>query len=411
MDQTAIVARQERGAALAKAKARAFRKIAGDTFFVPSATTSGGGYVVELSARKCSCPDHETTGCACKHVFSLEYHLSVLQTADGASAVSEIIRVSYPQDWPAYNKSQVEEGDRLRVLLASLCDGIVEPPRKATGRKPMPLRDAVYGAVLKVYGGKSCRLSSSALRDAREHMGRVPAYNTIFKFAQKPELLPILLRMVEESARPLAAVERQFAADATGFASETYVRWFDYKHNEDKRVQQWVKAHAMVGTLTNVVTSLRVTEGNANDCPELPALLDGTVAAGFDVQEVSADKGYLSNANVTAIERVGARPFIPFKINSTGTGSEAWERMYCFATVNRDLFLVHYHRRSNVESAFSAMKRKFGDNVRARLPDAMFNEVAMKAICHNLSCVVHAIHELGIDPKFWLPRPAGKVLP
>ena len=72
--------------------------------------------------------------------------------------------------------------------------------------------------------------------------------------------------------------------------------------------------------------------------------------------------------------------------------------------MNKELFLAHYHRRSNVESTFSALKRKFGDNVRSKLQAAQFNEVMLKCICFNLSCVVHAIHELGIDPQFWMPR-------
>ena len=27
----------------------------------------------------------------------------------------------------------------------------------------------------------------------------------------------------------------------------------------------------------------------------------------------------------------------------------------------------------------------------------------LKALCHNVSTLVHAIHEFGIEPKFWTP--------
>jgi transposase len=64
-------------------------------------------------------------------------------------------------------------------------------------------------------------------------------------------------------------------------------------------------------------------------------------------------------------------------------------------------FLAHYHQRSNVESAFSALKRKFGASVRAKAFPAQVNEVLLKCLCYNLSCLVHAIHELRIDPSFW----------
>ena len=63
-------------------------------------------------------------------------------------------------------------------------------------------------------------------------------------------------------------------------------------------------------------------------------------------------------------------------------------------------FLAHYHQRSNAESTFSAVKRKFGGAVRSKRLDAQVNEVLCKVLCHNLSCLVHAIHELGIEPSF-----------
>jgi hypothetical protein len=91
-------------------------------------------------------------------------------------------------------------------------------------------------------------------------------------------------------------------------------------------------------------------------------LLDGAtaVAAGFDVREVSADKAYLSNEILTAIEAVGAVPYIPFKSNSRGRGgSDAWRRLWHTFEARNDEFLAHYHKRSNVETTFSMVKQKF----------------------------------------------------
>jgi transposase len=277
------------------------------------------------------------------------------------------------------------------------------------GRPRFPIRDAIYGATMKVYGTMSGRRSTSDLRayGAAGLLGQVPAYNTIFKYLGQPELLPILKSLVDESARPLAAIERNFAVDGTGFTTQTYVRWFDYQHGQDRRAQRWVKCHAMIGTLTNVVTAVEVTEGSANDSPQFVGLVERTAANGFQLAEVSADKAYLSHANLAAVEAAGAKPFIPFKSNSGSSGSPAWERLFHLYSLHREEFLVHYHRRSNVESTFSAIKRKFGPGVRSRLPTAQFNEVLLKCLCHNLSMLVHSIHELGVDPKFWLPPQRG----
>jgi transposase len=265
----------------------------------------------------------------------------------------------------------------------------------------------VYAMTMKVHGTKSGRRSRTALNECGSagHMERVPAYNTIFKYMEKPELLPLLSRLVEESARPLAVVEKTFAVDATCFASPRHVRWFDHKHGKDARVsvKQWVKCHAIVGTLTNVVTSAKVTVGSDNDCPEFVGLVERT-AESFDVHEVSADKAYLSNKNLAVVERVGGVPFIPFKSNSVPGGSPAWDRMFHYCALNREKFLRHYHRRSNVETTFSAIKAKFGANLRSKVTAAQYNEVLLKCLCHNLSALVRAIHELNIEPEFWLPQ-------
>ncbi len=78
--------------------------------------------------------------------------------------------------------------------------------------------------------------------------------------------------------------------------------------------------------------------------------------------------------------------------------------MYHLFSLHRDEFLAHYHKRSNVETTFSSVKRKFGPALRSKLPTQQFNEALIKCLCHNLSMLVHAIHELQIDPKFWLPK-------
>src|ERR1700722_6435874 len=226
--------RQERGLALMKGKTKAFRHIAGDVFFVPSQTNTGSGYVVDVTGGKCTCPDFEERGLTCKHQWALRYFRHELEMPDGTTVVTESVRLTYKQDWPAYNRAQCEEKERVQILLRGLCDGIKEPPARK-GRPRLPLGDAVYCAAMKVYGTMSGRRSTTDLRACEEDglVDRAPSYNSIFRTFDRADLMPLLKTLVEESAAPLKAVERTFAADATGFATQTYVRWFDYKHGED----------------------------------------------------------------------------------------------------------------------------------------------------------------------------------
>src|SRR2546423_477211 len=171
--------------------------------------------------------------------------------------------------------------------------------------------------------------------------------------------------MIARSALPLRVVETGFAVDSSGFSVSKFVRWHDEKYGVERSGHDWVKAHVCTGVKTNVVTAVEIKDRDTNDCPQLPELVRAT-AQNFTLGDVSADKGYLSADNVNVIAAFGGTPFIAPKSNTTGGVGGLFEKMYHFYCFNREEFLRRYHQRSNVESTFSAVKRKFGDHVRSR---------------------------------------------
>jgi transposase len=153
----------------------------------------------------------------------------------------------------------------------------------------------------------------------------------------------------------------------------------------------------MAGVRTHIVTAVQITGAHANDAPFLPDLAK-TTAKGFVVEQVSADKGYLTTNNAAEIEALGATPFVPFKSNSVEPApGSAWARMYHLFAYNRDEFLAHYHKRSNVETVFHMIKAKFGDTLLAKTPSAQNNEVLAKVVAHNLCVLIQSFYELGIE--------------
>ncbi len=395
-------AREQKGLVLAKDKR--VRHVAGPTWAVPSQSNETSAYLVNAVDGTCTCPDYEVRRRKCKHLFAVEFVRVVETEADGSTTITESLKVTrktYVQDWPAYNAAQVAEKETVMVLLRGLCDGVQTPVCQCRGRKPIALSDAAYAMTMKVYTTVSGRRASTDIKACADdgHISRAPSYNAIFDYFDKPEMTPILVRLIEESAKPLASVETSFAVDSTVFGTAVYKRWFDAKYGREMSEATWLKAHAMVGTVTNVVTAISVTDSSGADSPQLPPLVASTTQR-FQIAETSADKAYLGHANLAAIEAVGAVPFIPFKTNSRSTGSAAWRRMWAMFVLKQDEFLAHYHRRSNVESTFSAIKRKFGGAVRSKRFTAQVNEILCKVLCHNLTVVVHAMHELGIEPSF-----------
>jgi transposase len=395
-------AREQRGLEIAATK-RLKRK--GELWLVPS---QGGRatYVVDPATPECSCPDFEERGERCKHVYAVEFTLR-RETTTERGTVTETLRLTYRQEWPAYNAAQVHEKDRVAELLRDLCVAIDEPEQKR-GRPRVPIADQTFCAVMKVYAGMSARRAMSDLRDlgAKGYLTRVPHFNSVLNALENPGLASVLVAMIEESARPLASVESDFAIDSSGFTTSVHRRWFSEKHGKEKSAAKWVRAHVMVGTKTNVVTSVEVTEAATHDSAFLEPLLARTLPS-FDIQRLSADKAYSSRAILQRIHDAGATPLIPFKYNATGkspspgVGAELWEKMFHFYMYRREEFLGFYHRRSNVETTFHMIKSKFGASVRSKTGVAQLNEVLCKVLCHNLCCLVQGIYELGIEPEFW----------
>lgn len=219
-----------------------------------------------------------------------------------------------------------------------------------------------------------------------------------------------LQQLIVRSSLPLKAVETVFAPDSTGFSTSRFVRWYDERYGVERSGHAWVKAHAMTGVKTNIVTAVEVHGPNAADCPQFKPLVE-TTAENFTVKEVPADKGYLSNENLELLEKMGGTAFVPFKSNSTpGEAGTIWERMFFYYSFRREEFLQHYHLRSNAESTFSMVKAKFRDHVRSKTDVAMKNEVLCKFLCHNIVVVHQSQVELGIEPIFWKDEEGGNAV-
>ena len=60
------------------------------------------------------------------------------------------MRLTYRQDWTAYNRAQTGEKARFTALLADLCS-LVPQPEQANGRPRLSLRDMVFASAFKVY--------------------------------------------------------------------------------------------------------------------------------------------------------------------------------------------------------------------------------------------------------------------
>ena len=361
----------------------------GDRWFVPSQSRhslAGGDsrYVVkpDVSDPHCTCPDHETRRVKCKHIWAIEFVIQREFSFDEETKTETVtetvpVKKTYSQEWSAYNSAEVNEKDKFQSLLRDLVAGIGGPSQK-NGRPRLPLEEMIFATTFKVYPTVSQRRFMSDLRDAhtKGYISKVRHFNSISNYLENEMLTEYLKMLIEESSLPLQAIESDFAIDSSGFSTCRFYQWVNAKYKDPKLMtsRDWIKVHLMCGVKTSIVTAIKISERYAADVKYFKPLVDAT-AHNFVMQEVSADKAYLSAANLQTVVDHAAQPYIPFKANSgpkwAAGGSQRtlnariqwkrksdlWRRMYHYYEFNHKWFMQQYHKRSNVESTFSMIKQ------------------------------------------------------
>ncbi len=242
--------REARGLALANRRAI---KQNGSVWHVPSESGTTG-YKVDLEKGVCNCLDFMFRQIPCKHIYAAQFRAKEL-ASETAVPVKPIPfppkhRKSYGPNWTAYNQAQTSEKSEFQRLLAELCTN-VEEPEQTNGRPRIPLADMLFACIFKSYSTFSGRRFTVDLQMAHTlgYFSRKPHYNSLFRYFEKPELTPILEWLVEESARPLSALESSFAMDATALGVTHGFSWKYAKYERPQMVtkREWKKVHAIVG--------------------------------------------------------------------------------------------------------------------------------------------------------------------
>jgi transposase len=308
--------------------------------------------------------------------------------------------------WHNYNESQTREKTLFVNILFDLCSLIKEQEHKV-GRKPAKTKDVIFSVVLQQYLNISSRRLQSDLKlfKEAEFIDSDIPFNTLLDHLDNQDLKYQLKELIEISALPLKEIELDFAIDSTGFGISRYVTYFDFKYNKDRRQRCWRKCHAVCGVKTNIITSVDITESTASDMNKFEELAKDT-DRNFDIRNFCADKGYLAGKHFALIKELGGQAYIPFKSNTTGSNSShskyrcAFKSAYKFFKAHREEYMEKYHKRSNIESTFSMIKRRFGNNVKCKKETSQDNEILAKVLAHNICVLVQEIFLNNIDVNF-----------
>lgn len=165
------------------------------------------------------------------------------------------------------------------------------------------------------------------------------------------------------------------AVDATGVKVTNRGEWLRKNHKGKRK--GWIKVHAAVDTESKELVSLEVTDEKTGDSEVFEDLVED-----LDLEDCLADGAYDAEEIFKILEKKGVDPPPGVKLRKNANiglsprgkaakefhelGYEKWKEEH------------DYGKRWSVEGFFSAVKRCFGETVRAASPEGMVREVKRK---------------------------------
>jgi transposase len=179
------------------------------------------------------------------------------------------------------------------------------------------------------------------------------------------------------------------AVDSTGIKVTNRGEWILDKWKKKKRIRKgFIKIHVAVDTKTKKIVSMSVTKEDVHDGKMLKELVDD-VSKNYDIKKVLADGGYDSKDNIRQLDEMKVIPAIKVRKNSSvKNNAKCIPRKLSVIQQLKDLNRWKkrhgYGMRWMAESAFSSIKRTFGEHVSSVKWNSIVNELMLKASIYNL---------------------------
>ena len=209
-----------------------------------------------------------------------------------------------------------------------------------------------------------------------------------------PDFTTIWWRVVRTkiNLNPKVNLERDnivIAVDSTGIKVTNRGEWILDKWKKNKRKRKgFIKIHLAVNIKTKKIVSMIVTKEDVHDGKMLKEIVND-VSKNYDIKKVLADGGYNSKDNFRYLDELKITPIIKVRKNSSiKNNSKCIPRKLSVIqqldNLKRWKKTHGYGMRWMAESAFSSIKRTFGEHVSSVKWNNIVNEVMLKASIYNL---------------------------
>jgi hypothetical protein len=223
---------------------------------------------------------------------------------------------------------------------------------------------------------------------------RVPHFTTLQKASRHLLASQSAQRVLESTIRLHYGRRRRIASgamDSTGLECTAASGYFVRRRNRVSLTWKTIVYHrfpklgVVCDTSCHFVLSIRVGRGPRPDVDELMPLLTKAVRAML-IDCLSADAGYDSESNHRfAREQCGVRTMIPAK-HGRPTDKPASGRYRRLMQTRFDE--TKYHRRAQVETVISMIKRRQGNHARGRNYQSQCRDLRLMALTHNVMILI-----------------------
>ena len=208
-----------------------------------------------------------------------------------------------------------------------------------------------------------------------------------------PDFTTIWWRVVRTkiNLNPKVNLERDnivIAVDSTGIKVTNRGEWILDKWKNKRKRKGFIKIHLAVNIKTKKIVSMIVTKEDVHDGKMLKEIVND-VSKNYDIKKVLADGGYNSKDNFRYLDELKITPIIKVRKNSSiNNNSKCIPRKLSVIqqldNLKRWKKTHGYGMRWMAESAFSSIKRTFGEHVSSVKWNNIVNEVMLKASIYNL---------------------------
>jgi transposase len=283
------------------------------------------------------------------------------------------------RDWKGYNEALVKRG-LILLDLDFVADWSRElkamNERKEGARYRYPESFVKLLAVVHAYV-LPYRQLEGFMRALSQHVDglRAPDYTTIWWRVAKMK--------VDVASSVEMDKDVTIAVDSTGIKVSNRGEWIRKKW---KVKRGFIKVHIAVDTKTKQILAIEVTREDVGDGRMLGRLVKDSAGIA-DVKRVIGDGAYDSKNSFRMLSEMGVEPLIRVRKNASLKGGGCMPRK--FAVVEQ-LGNVEWRREKGygyrwmAESAFSSLKRVFGEYICSVKWQNIVNELLLKASIYNL---------------------------